>query len=74
MARRGAAVAQPDSTRTTLAELLCTVSYTGDLAMGQPLEHGLRTAYTALRVADAAGLSSEDRAAVYYGVLLKDVG
>lgn len=58
----------------SLAELLCTVSFTGDLAMGQPIEHGLRTAYVGLRLAEAAGLPGDDRVAVYYGALLKDVG
>ncbi len=65
---------EKDAAALTMAELLRTVSYTGDLAMGQPIEHGLRTAYVGLCVADAAGLSAGDRAAVYYGALLKDVG
>ena len=42
--------------------------------MGQPMEHGLKTAYIGLKVADAVGLSEEDRVAVFYGALLKDVG
>ena len=62
------------STDDSLASLLCAVSFASDLGMGQPTEHGLRTAYIGLRLADQAGLSDDDRAGVFYGSLLKDVG
>ena len=61
-------------TPVRLHELLGAVSLTTDLAMGQPMAHGQRTAYLAVELADAAGLSREDRTAAYYGSLLKDVG
>jgi HD-GYP domain-containing protein (c-di-GMP phosphodiesterase class II) len=53
-----------------LAEAAGVLSLATDLAMGQPLEHGLRTAMLALRTAQAMGLSEDDQVAVFYtGVL-----
>jgi hypothetical protein len=60
--------------RGTLAELLCALSFASDLGMGQPLEHGLKTAYLGLTLADRLGADAEDREAVFYGALLKDAG
>jgi HD-GYP domain-containing protein (c-di-GMP phosphodiesterase class II) len=57
-----------------LAELLCAISFASGLATGAAMEHGLRSAYLALRIADALGLPATEREAVYYGALLKDVG
>ena len=45
-----------------------------DLAMGQPLEHGLRTAVLAVRLAAAMGLSDDDQATVFYTGLLHFAG
>lgn len=70
----GAHVQLEASATVSLAELLSALSFVSDTGMGQPLEHGLKTAYIGLAVADAVGLSPEDRAAVYYGALLKDSG
>jgi HD-GYP domain-containing protein (c-di-GMP phosphodiesterase class II) len=50
------------------------LSLATDLAMGQPLEHGLRTAVLAVRLAEAMGLNAEDRAAVYYTGLMHFAG
>jgi HD-GYP domain-containing protein (c-di-GMP phosphodiesterase class II) len=58
----------------SLAELLCALSFASDTGMGQPMEHGLKTAYIGLQLAEAAGLADEDRAGVFYGALLKDAG
>lgn len=60
--------------RASLAELLCTLSFVSDIGMGQPMEHGLKSAYVGLQLAERLGLSLEDRQAVYYGALLKDAG
>lgn len=59
---------------TSFAELLCALSLAADLNMGQPMEHGLKTAYVGLRLVEAFQLPREDEIAVYYGALLKDVG
>jgi len=53
-----------------LAEAVGALSLATDLAMGQPLEHGLRTAMLALRMAQAMGLPEDDQVTVFYtGVL-----
>ena len=44
-----------------LAEAAGVLSLATDLAMGQPLEHGLRTAVLAVRLAQAMGLSEDDQ-------------
>ena len=46
------------------------MSLATDLAMGQTLEHGLRTAIMALRIAQSMGLPEDDQVTVFYtGVL-----
>ena len=53
-----------------LAEAAGVLSLATDLAMGQPLEHGLRTAVLGVRAAQALGLSEDEQATVFYtGVL-----
>src|SRR5215813_5591827 len=42
--------------------------------MGQPLEHGLRTAVIAVRLAERLELDESERAAVYYVSLLRFAG
>lgn len=58
----------------TMGQLLCALAYASDLAFGLQLEDSLRSCYVAVRVADALGLSEEERAATYYAALLKDAG
>ncbi len=50
------------------------LSLATDLAMGQPLEHGLRTPVLALRIAEAMGLSEGDQVTVFYTGLLHFAG
>ena len=57
-----------------LAEAAGVLSLATDLAMGQPLEHGLRTAVLALRTAQAMGLSEDDQVTVFYTGLLHFAG
>src|SRR5690242_3520275 len=57
-----------------LAEAVAVLSLATDLSMGQPLEHGLRTALLALRLAQAMGLSEDDQVTVYYTGLLHFAG
>src|ERR1700680_2801977 len=53
-----------------LAEAVGVLALATDLSMGQPLEHGLRTALLALRTAQAIGLPEDDQVTVFYtGVL-----
>src|SRR6266571_287649 len=57
-----------------LAEAVGVLSLATDLAMGQPLEHGLRTAVLAVRVAQAMGLPEGDQVTVFYTGLLHFAG
>src|SRR5215469_2946648 len=57
-----------------LAVLLCALSYATGLGLSERMEHGLNSAYIGLRLAGVLHLSSEEREAIFYGALLKDVG
>ena len=57
-----------------LAEAAAVLSLATDLSMGQPLEHGLRTALVAVRMAKATGLPEEDQVTVFYTGLLHFAG
>lgn len=55
-----------------LAELLCALSVTLDLAMAQPPEKSVRSCLVATRLAQRLGVA--DQRAVYYGTLLRHLG
>ena len=57
-----------------LAEAAGVLSLATDLAMAQPLEHGLRTAMLAVRLAQAMGLPEDEQATVFYTGLLHFAG
>jgi HD-GYP domain-containing protein (c-di-GMP phosphodiesterase class II) len=57
-----------------LAEAAGVLSLATDLAMGQPLEHGLRTAVLAVRLAEAMRLPLCEQETVYYTGLLHFAG
>ena len=57
-----------------LAEAVGALSLATDLAMGQPLEHGLRTGVLAVRIAQAMGLPAEEQVTVFYTGLLHFAG
>ena len=56
------------------AELLTALALASDLNMGQSMEHGLKTVWIAMQLADQMRLSVEDKVPIYYGGLLKDAG
>lgn len=60
-------------TGTRLAELVASLSFATDLGRGQPMEHSIRRARLALRLADRTGADSDDRIATYYTGLLDGV-
>src|ERR1700692_3387947 len=60
-------------TDVDLAALLCALSFATGLGFGGDMEHGLGCAYLGLELADALKLTSEEREAIFYGALLKDV-
>jgi HD-GYP domain-containing protein (c-di-GMP phosphodiesterase class II) len=55
-----------DPSGVRIAELVATLSYAADLGLGQPMAHCMRQTVIALRLADLAGASAEDREATYY--------
>ena len=57
----------------SLAALLCALSFATGVGFGGHIEHGLGSAYLCLQIADTLGLDDEEREAVFYGALLKDV-
>jgi HD-GYP domain-containing protein (c-di-GMP phosphodiesterase class II)/DNA-binding CsgD family transcriptional regulator len=61
-------------TTLRLAEVAGALSLATDLAMGQQLEHGLRTAMIAVRLARHAGLTEDEQVTVYYTGLLHFAG
>jgi HD-GYP domain-containing protein (c-di-GMP phosphodiesterase class II) len=57
-----------------LAEAVAVLSLATDLSMGQPLEHGLRTALVAVRMAQAIALPEEEQVTVFYTGMLHFAG
>ena len=57
-----------------LSEILAALSYALDITEGQPAGHAVRTCLIGMRLADEVGLEIEDRAALFYALLLKDAG
>jgi HD-GYP domain-containing protein (c-di-GMP phosphodiesterase class II) len=58
----------------SLAEILAALSRALDLTEGQPDGHSIRACLIGMRLAGAAAISSEQRACLYYALLLKDAG
>ncbi len=65
---------QPAATGVRLAEVVGSLSLTTDLAMGQPLEQGMRRALLAVWLGEELGLSDEQLSTVYYVAQLGTVG
>ncbi|GAA1606848.1 HD domain-containing protein [Kribbella sancticallisti] len=57
-----------------LADLLCALSVSLDLAMAQPLEKSIRSCLVAIRLSRRLGLSAVDQRTVYYATLLRHLG
>ena len=57
-----------------LAEAVAVLSLATDLSMGQPLEHGLRTALVAVRMAQSMGLPEDDQVTIFYTGMLHFAG
>jgi HD-GYP domain-containing protein (c-di-GMP phosphodiesterase class II) len=57
-----------------LSEILAALSYALDITDGQPAGHTVRTCLIGMRLANDVGLEADDRAALFYALLLKDAG
>jgi HD-GYP domain-containing protein (c-di-GMP phosphodiesterase class II) len=57
-----------------LSEVISAMSYALDVTGGQPENHAVRSCIIGLRVATELGLCSDERDALFYTLLLKDLG
>lgn len=62
------------SPRIRTADVLGALSLASDLAVGLPAEHGLRSCFIAMRLAERLSLPAWERITVYYTSLLMDAG
>ncbi len=62
------------SCEVRLSEVLAGLSYSLDLTEGQRPGHAVRTCQIGMRVADVIGLNHDQRSALFYALLLKDLG
>jgi HD-GYP domain-containing protein (c-di-GMP phosphodiesterase class II) len=60
--------------RVRTAEVIAALSLATDLGTGLPLEHGLRSTLTAVRLAERLGAGAETASQTYYACLLFYVG
>jgi putative nucleotidyltransferase with HDIG domain len=56
------------------SEIVSALSVALDITQGHPPGHCMRTAMIGMRLADELGLSKDDRGALFYALLLKDLG
>jgi HD-GYP domain-containing protein (c-di-GMP phosphodiesterase class II)/DNA-binding CsgD family transcriptional regulator len=52
-------------------DVTCALAFVGDLSMGQPVDHSLRTAWLAWQVAGVAGMDAASREGAAYVALLR---
>ena len=57
-----------------LSEVLAGMSYALDLTEGQRPGHSVRSCLIGMRIGETIGLSAEDRTALFYALLMKDLG
>src|SRR5262249_39108517 len=64
---------RPEEGGVRIAELVATMSYAADLGLGQPMAHCMRQTTIALRLADLAEATDDEREATYYLGLMMNV-
>ena len=57
-----------------LSEVMAALSHALDISDGHPAGHATRTCLIGMRIADDLDLEAADRSALFYGLLLKDLG
>src|SRR3954468_20868825 len=57
-----------------LSEVVSALSYALDITEGQPEGHAVRTCMIGMRLAKEIYLSAKQRTALFYALLLKDLG
>ncbi len=62
------------ATEIRFSEIIAAHSVALDITQGQPAGHCMRSALIGMRLAEVLRLSSADRSALFYALLLKDLG
>ncbi len=57
--------------RIKMSELMSALSMAADVAEGHEIEHGVKTSYISLRIAEVMKLSVQERSDVFYTTFLK---
>lgn len=57
-----------------LSEVVASLSYALDITEGQPEGHAVRSCLIGMRIGEALDLDAGDRSALFYALLLKDLG
>jgi putative nucleotidyltransferase with HDIG domain len=65
------AVAKPS---ISFSEVISALSYALDITEGQPVGHAARSCLIGMRIAQELSLSKPEQTALFYGLLLKDLG
>ena len=65
---------RPAAGAVRLSEVVSALSYALDITEGQSMGHAVRTTMIGMRIGRILGLSDEQRSALFYGLLLKDLG
>ncbi|MEP6591609.1 MAG: HD domain-containing phosphohydrolase [Gemmatimonadota bacterium] len=77
-ATRGTSVAdlkrEPAVDGVRLSEVVGALSFALDLTEGQPMGHSVRTTLIGMKIGDTLGLMDEQKSALFYALLLKDLG
>ncbi|MDZ4782686.1 MAG: HD domain-containing phosphohydrolase [Planctomycetia bacterium] len=63
-----------DESSIRLSEVMASLSCALDITEGQPEGHAARTALIGMRIASEIGMTAVDRGALFYALLLKDLG
>src|SRR5690349_4510599 len=66
--------AGPRPREVPLSEVIGALSYALDLTEGEPPGHAVRTCMIGMRLAQELGLGEDERADLFYALLLKDAG
>jgi putative nucleotidyltransferase with HDIG domain len=65
---------QEPKTEIRLSEVLSALSYALDITEGQPEGHAIRNCMIGMTLANQMDLNSEQRSALFYALLMKDLG
>lgn len=63
-----------ESGELRLSEVISALSHALDITEGQPEGHAVRSCLIGMEIAETIGLSEKDKSALFYALLLKDLG